>query len=106
MLLRGTPLSLPQKRSKGRWHRGPQPTWVVTNLRLSMAQPSHVITSDCMRDLLHRAPRAGSVPQNSPDHVANDALLHGCPSYESPCWNNSGRLLFRLSGDLRAERQV
>ena len=34
MLLRGTPLSLPQKRSKGRWHRGPQPTWVVTkNIR-------------------------------------------------------------------------
>jgi hypothetical protein len=30
MLLRGTLLSLPQKRSKGGWHRGPQPTWVVT----------------------------------------------------------------------------
>ena len=26
----GTLLSLPQKCSKGRWHRGPQPTWVVT----------------------------------------------------------------------------
>ena len=30
MRLRGTLLSLPQKCSKGRWHRGPQPTWVVT----------------------------------------------------------------------------
>jgi hypothetical protein len=30
MLLRGTLLSLPQKCSKGRWHRGPPPTWVVT----------------------------------------------------------------------------
>ena len=32
MPLRGTLLSLPQKCSKGRWHRGPQPTWVVTKL--------------------------------------------------------------------------
>jgi len=70
------------------------------NIRLSMAQPSHVITIDCMINLLHRARRAGSVPPNSPDHFANDALLHGGPSssYASPCWNNSCLLLFRLSG--------
>jgi hypothetical protein len=30
MPLMGALLSLPQKCSKGRWHRDPQPTWVVT----------------------------------------------------------------------------
>ena len=63
-----------------------------------MAQPSHVVTIDHMSDLLHRAPRAGLVPQNSLDHFANDALLHDYPSYESPCGNKSCMLPSRLSG--------
>src|SRR5262245_36185200 len=67
------------------------------NIRLSMAQPSHVVTNDCIHALLHRAPRAGSVPHNSPDHFANDELLHSYPSYESPCWNNSCMLPVHLS---------
>ena len=67
------------------------------NVRLSMAQPSNVVSIDCMTDLPHRASRAGSIPHNFLDHSANDEFLHDCPSFASPCWHNRGMLCVRLS---------
>jgi hypothetical protein len=68
MPLMGALLSLPQQCSKGRWHRDPQPTWVVTFLLTCATTELSLIAMWCL---------IGATPRGQPWTPAV-TLPHGC----------------------------